>query len=181
MNIVETPIKNLLIITPAKYNDSRGHFFEQFHAERYEQVFGTDILFVQDNVSKSKKNVLRGLHFQHNYPQGKLVSVLQGSIYDVAVDLRKESDTFLHWHAVKLTDKNFKQFWIPEGFAHGFLSLEDNTIVHYKCSNLYDPSSEETIIWNDSTLNINWPTSEPILSKKDLEGISSSEYIANVK
>jgi dTDP-4-dehydrorhamnose 3,5-epimerase len=173
MNIVETPIKNLLIITPAKYNDSRGHFFEQFHAERYEQVFGTDILFVQDNVSKSKKNVLRGLHFQHNYPQGKLVSVLQGSIYDVAVDLRKES--------VKLTDKDYKQFWIPEGFAHGFLSLEDNTIVHYKCTNFYDPKSEETMMWNDSALNINWPISAPILSKKDLEGISSDKYLTHVR
>lgn len=181
MNIEKTPIKDLIIITPTKYNDSRGHFFEQFHAKKYEQVIGTNILFVQDNVSKSKKNVLRGLHFQHNSPQGKLVSVLKGSIYDVAVDLRKESDTFLNWHAVKLTDKDFKQFWIPEGFAHGFLSLEENTIVHYKCTNFYDPTSEETMMWNDSTLKINWPTNAPILSKKDHEGISSDKYLTHVR
>lgn len=181
MIINETPIKDLFEITPQKFDDERGLFFELYHKERYQHFIGNNADFVQDNVSRSKKNTLRGIHLQLDNPQGKLVSVLHGSIYDVAIDLRKESETYKKWYAVILSEENLKQFWIPEGFGHAFLSLEDNTIVNYKCTNFYDPSSEVTLLWNDSDLRIDWPCDLPHLSKKDREGISLKDFILNEK
>ena len=126
--------------------------------------------FVQDNQSYSQKNILRGLHFQKNNPQGKLVRVSRGTVFDVVVDIRKNSETFGKWESFILSDDNFLQLWVPPGFAHGFLSLTNNTILQYKCTDYYDPNDEHTIIWNDDDLNIDWPISNPKVSKKDKDG-----------
>lgn len=178
MKIEETSIDGLAIITPRKFNDTRGFFFEQYHSLKYKKILGPKIQLVQDNISCSSKNVIRGLHFQRNNPQGKLVTVIRGSIFDVAVDLRANSKTFLKWFGLTLSEENSKQLWIPEGFAHGFIAKDDNTIVNYKCSRHYDAESEQTIIWNDEDLGIEWPIDELNIkvSKKDKLGISVKEY-----
>ena len=170
MKIYKTKIKGLILIKTSKYFDSRGNFFEAFNQNIYSKV-GIKNKFVQDNFSVSKKNVLRGLHYQKNKPQGKLVSVLKGEILDIAVDIRKNSNTFGKYQSFILSDKNFKQIWIPKNFAHGFLSLTSNTIVNYKCTDFYDPKDQNTIIWNDKDLKIRWPVKNPIISKKDKDGI----------
>ena len=170
MKIYKTKIKGLILIKTSKYFDSRGNFFEAFNQNIYSKV-GIKNKFVQDNFSVSKKNVLRGLHYQKNKPQGKLVSVLKGKILDIAVDIRKNSNTFGKYQSFILSDKNFKQIWIPKNFAHGFLSLTSNTIVNYKCTDFYDPKDQNTIIWNDKDLKIRWPVKNPIISKKDKDGI----------
>lgn len=169
MKIEEGPIQGLKIIQPAVFGDDRGYFFEAYNQAKLSSL-GFDVRFKQDNVSKSSKNVLRGLHFQnHPFAQGKLVQVLQGAVIDVAVDIRKSSKTYGQHFAIELNDRNNLLFYIPEGFAHGFLTLEDNTLFSYKCTEVYDKESEGSIIWNDSNLNIDWGAENPIVSEKDQE------------
>ena len=162
-------IKGLILIESKKFFDKRGYFFESYNKTTYSKI-GIKTKFVQDNFSISKKNVLRGIHYQKNRPQGKLVSVISGSILDVAVDIRKNSKTYGRHECYILSEENSKQLWIPEGFAHGFLTLSPRTIVTYKCTELYDPKDQNTIIWNDKDLNISWPIKKPLLSKKDQAG-----------
>ena len=170
MEIIKTKIKDLLIVKPDVFEDERGYFFESFSKEKF-KAFGLDLDFVQDNESKSQKNVLRGLHFQKPpYAQGKLVRVVKGAVLDVAVDLRKDSDTYGQWEAIELTEENKLMYWVPAGFAHGFLTLRDETVFTYKCTNVYNKESEGSLLWNDPTLNIDWGSiSDLILSDKDLE------------
>ncbi len=172
MQFIETPIKDLLIIEPKLWNDSRGYFYESFSAKAFAEK-GIDATFVQDNQSLSQKGTLRGLHAQAPpFAQGKLVRVLQGSVLDVAVDIRKNSATYGQHFTIELSSQNHKQLWVPPGFLHGFLTLEDHTIFSYKVSNYYDKTSEFGIVWNDPTLQINWGSamneSEFLLSDKDL-------------
>lgn len=168
MEILAGDIAGLFIIEPKVFGDSRGYFFESFHAERFAQATGYAVNFVQDNESFSQKGVLRGLHRQvEPYAQAKLVRVVQGSVLDVAVDVRPGSPTFGQHQAILLSAENRRQFFIPEGFLHGFLTLEDNTIFQYKCSNYYAPEHEAGIRWNDPDIGIDWGVSDPILSEKD--------------
>lgn len=170
MEIVETGIKDLVIIKPVVFEDDRGYFFESYNKLKFLEK-GIDVNYVQDNESRSGKNVLRGLHFQKPpYTQGKLVRVMRGSVLDVAVDLRKHSPTYGKWASTILTDKNKWMYWVPAGFAHGFLTLEDNTVFFYKCTNVYNKESEGSLRWNDPDLNIDWGGIEnPVLSQKDKE------------
>ncbi len=178
MKIITTPINGLLIIEPQIFKDERGFFYESYNEQRYQEA-GITCSFVQDNQSMSQKGVLRGLHFQKPpYAQAKLVSVIQGAVMDVAVDLRKESPTYGAYHAVILTAENHWQFFIPEGFAHGFLTLENNTIFSYKCSKLYNKASEGSILYNDPTINIDWNIEHPILSEKDKTGETFNNFIS---
>lgn len=170
MEIVKSELECCLIIKPDIFRDERGLFFESYNAKRYLDVGNIDFAFVQDNFSRSHKNVLRGLHFQIEKPQGKIVRVVNGSIFDVALDIRKNSKTFGKWTCEILSAENKKQFWIPPGFAHGFLTLSDVADLEYKCTDYYDPNDEETIIWNDPDLKIDWPSVNPIISEKDSEG-----------
>ena len=167
MKITHTKLKDCLIIEPKVFGDERGFFLETFNEERYKTEAGISLPFVQDNFSRSSKNVLRGLHFQKLKPQGKLVRVVSGEVFDVAVDIRNDSVTYGQWQSVILSDKNKKQFWIPPGFAHGFVVLSDYADFEYKCTSFYDPSDEGSIIWNDKELDIDWKIDNPILSSKD--------------
>ena len=179
MNIIETKLKDCIIIEPKVFGDERGFFLETFQLKRYADLAGISLTFVQDNHSRSSKNVLRGLHFQKTpYAQGKLVRVSRGAIYDVAVDIRPGSTTYKQWVARELTADNKVMLWIPPGFAHGFLALTDQTIVHYKVSSAeYNPSSEASIMWNDEDLNIDWPIeTEAKLAAKDLNAMTLIEY-----
>ena len=171
MNIIRTKLKDCVIIEPKLFSDARGFFIETFQADRYANLANINLPFVQDNHSHSSKGVLRGLHFQKTKPQGKLVRVVHGEVYDVAVDLRHDSPTFGQWEAVILTEENKTQFWVPPGFAHGFLVLSDTADFEYKCTDYYDPSDEVSILWNDPDLNISWPITSPILSDKDAGGV----------
>ena len=170
MEIIKTKIKDLFIIKPDVFEDERGYFFESFSKEKFKSM-GLDLDFVQDNESKSQKNVLRGLHFQKPpFAQGKLVRVVKGAVLDVAVDLRKDSATYGQWEAVELSEENKLMYWIPPGFAHGFLTLRDETVFTYKCTNVYNKESEGSLLWNDTILDINWnDLSNPILSEKDMQ------------
>ena len=167
MNVIKTKLQNCVIIKPELFGDERGFFLETFQTERYANEAGISLTFVQDNHSRSSKGVLRGLHFQRTKPQGKLVRVVRGEVYDVAVDIRKNSSTFGQWEAVILSEENKTQFWIPPGFAHGFLVLSDKADFEYKCTDFYDPFDEGSILWNDPSLNIPWPIKNPTLSEKD--------------
>jgi len=170
MKIIETPLKGLLIIEPQVFKDERGYFYESYNQEKFFKAGIRDV-FVQDNQSLSQKNVVRGLHFQHPpYAQAKLVRVIKGSVYDVVVDLRKDSSTYGQSFGIELTEENFLMLYVPVGFAHGFATLQDNTIFAYKCSAFYNKASEDTILWNDPTLNIDWKVQNPILSEKDKQG-----------
>ena len=167
MEVIKTEIEGLLIIKPKVFEDSRGYFYESYNKERLREA-GIDHEFVQDNQSLSSKGVLRGLHFQNPpYEQGKLIRVITGSVLDVAVDIRKNSPTYGRWLSAELSAVNKLMFWIPPGFAHGFATLEDNTVFFYKCTNVYNKQSEGSIRWNDPDLNIDWKTKSPILSEKD--------------
>ncbi|MBU2650763.1 MAG: dTDP-4-dehydrorhamnose 3,5-epimerase [Bacteroidetes bacterium] len=169
MEFITTDIIGLLIVKPKVFEDDRGYFFESFNRNRFLNN-GIDVLFDQDNESRSQKNVLRGLHFQAPpFEQGKLVRVIRGSVLDVAVDIRKDSPTYGKWSSIVLTADNKLMYWIPPGFAHGFLSLEDQTVFSYKCTNVYNKDSEGSIRWNDPDLNINWGITNPVLSGKDQE------------
>ena len=167
MNVIKTKLKDCVIIEPKVFGDERGFFLETFQANRYADLAGITLNFVQDNHSRSSKGVLRGLHFQKTKPQGKLVRVVKGEVYDVAVDTRQGSPTFGQWEAVILSEENKKQFWVPPGFAHGFLVLSDTADFEYKCTDYYDPSDEGSILWNDPELKILWPIDNPNLSAKD--------------
>ena len=167
LKVIKTKLKDCVIIEPKIFGDSRGFFLETFHEKRYSDLAEVNLSFVQDNHSRSTKNVLRGLHFQKTKPQGKLVRVVNGEVFDVAVDIRQNSSTFGKWESVILSDKNQTQFWIPPGFAHGFLVLSDTADFEYKCTEYYDSSDEGSILWNDPDLNIDWPIDNPILSKRD--------------
>jgi len=167
MKISHSKLKGCVIIEPRVFGDDRGFFLETFQAARYKQEAGIDLPFVQDNHSRSARGVLRGLHFQKTKPQGKLVRVVRGEVYDVAVDIRKGSATFGEWEGVILSEDNKKQFWVPPGFAHGFVVLSDTADFEYKCTDYYDPSDEGSILWSDPDLDIPWPIANPVLSTKD--------------
>ena len=167
MKVIKLGIKGLLIIQPEVFEDDRGFFFESFNAQKIKGA-GIAESFVQDNLSKSTKDVLRGLHFQNPpFSQGKLVSVVRGSVLDIAVDIRKESSTYGQHHSIILSEQNKTQFYVPPGFAHGFKTLEDDTIFSYKCTNGYNKDSEGSIKWDDSDLKIDWQIENPIVSEKD--------------
>lgn len=172
MNIIETPINDLFVFEPKVWQDNRGYFYESFSQRVFEQA-GIEVNFVQDNQSFSQKGTLRGLHAQANpFAQGKLVRVIQGRVVDVAVDIRRDSETYGQHFAIELSGENHKQLWVPPGFLHGFLTLEDDTIFTYKVTNYYDKASEIGAMWNDPTLNIDWAAyldpKEFLLSDKDL-------------
>lgn len=172
MNVVHTDIPDLLIFEPKVFGDERGFFLESYNYRTFSEVTGLDVQFVQDNHSRSEKNVLRGLHYQIIQPQGKLVRVVKGSVYDVAVDLRKSSPHFGKWVGAELSENNKRQIWIPPGFGHGFLVLSDEADFLYKTTDYYAPEYERCIRWNDPKLGIDWPLSEePMLSGKDLQGV----------
>jgi len=167
MKISHSKLKGCVIIEPSVFGDERGFFLETFQAVRYEKEAGIDLPFVQDNHSRSARGVLRGLHFQKTKPQGKLVRVVRGEVYDVALDIREGSATFGEWEGVTLSEDNKKQFWVPPGFAHGFVVLSDTADFEYKCTDYYDPSDEGCILWSDPDLDIPWPIASPVLSTKD--------------
>jgi dTDP-4-dehydrorhamnose 3,5-epimerase len=179
MKVTPLAIPDVLLIEPQVFGDDRGFFFESFNQERFEKAVGKKINFVQDNHSKSKRGVLRGMHYQISpMPQGKLVRVIEGEVFDVVVDLRQSSPTFGKWVGEIISSDNKKQIWIPEGFAHGFITLSELSQFLYKTTNLYSAEHERTIQWNDKALGIEWPINiAPILSKKDLEALSFDQSI----
>lgn len=166
MKIISTKLPGVRIIEPKVFGDNRGFFFETWNQARYAEC-GLPVNFVQDNISFSQRGVLRGLHFQNPHTQGKLVYVLQGEVFDVAVDIRVGSPTFGEWVGVTLSAENKRQFYIPEGFAHGFCVISETALFSYKCTDMYSPPSEHGVSWNDPDLNITWPIGNPILSVKD--------------
>lgn len=176
MKIIPTVLPGVLIIEPRVFGDARGFFMETWNAAAF-AAQGLDLTFVQDNHSRSQKGVLRGLHFQNPGPQGKLVRVTQGAVFDVAVDLRSHSPTFGQWVGVELSAENKRMFWVPEGFAHGFLTLEDDTDFLYKCTAPYAPQSEFTLAWNDPAVGIAWPLDgrDPLISDKDARGLALAD------
>jgi dTDP-4-dehydrorhamnose 3,5-epimerase len=176
MDVIQTTIPDVLIIEPKVFGDDRGFFMESFNEKTFREITGVTTPFVQDNHSRSAKNVLRGLHYQIKQPQGKLVRVVSGEVYDVAVDIRKSSPTFGQWTGCILSEANKKQFWVPPGFAHGFVVLSATADFLYKTTDYYAPEYERSILWNDSTLNIDWKIKdEPILSVKDKSGLPLEE------
>ncbi|MEC8082296.1 MAG: dTDP-4-dehydrorhamnose 3,5-epimerase [Pseudomonadota bacterium] len=179
MNVIKTNIPDVVIIEPKVFGDERGFFLETFQAERYRELAGIELPFVQDNHSRSSKGVLRGLHFQKSKPQGKLVRVVRGEVFDVAVDIRKDSPTYGQWAGVLLSEDNKRQFWVPPGLAHGFVVLSDVADFEYKCTDYYDPSDEGCLIWNDPSVGIEWPQGiEPKLSAKDELGLTLKQLEA---
>ena len=170
MQIIDTKIADVKIIEPNVYGDDRGFFLETFSEARYRKALGIEMGFVQDNHSRSQQSVLRGLHFQTDNPQGKLVRTVTGEIFDVAVDIRPDSPTFKQWVGVLLSESNKRQLWIPAGLAHGFVVLSKFADFEYKCTDYYDPTSEQCLIWNDPDIDIQWPITHPILSNKDQQG-----------
>lgn len=171
MNLVSTAIPDVLIIEPGVFEDERGYFYESFNESKFASLTGTEFRFVQDNHSRSKKNVLRGLHYQISQPQGKLVRVVHGEVFDVVVDIRRSSPHFGKWVGVSLSAENKRQLWIPPGFAHGFLSVSDHAEFLYKTTDYWAPQHERTIRWDDPVIGIEWPTLTPLLSEKDLAGV----------
>jgi dTDP-4-dehydrorhamnose 3,5-epimerase len=172
MKVQETSIPGLLVIEPTVFGDDRGFFYESFNARRFQELTGVEAEFVQDNHSRSAKNVLRGLHYQISQPQGKLVRVTSGTVFDVAVDLRKSSPTFGKWEGIELSAENKRQFWIPPGFAHGFVVTSENAEFLYKTTDYWAPQYERALLWNDPALGIVWPVDgEPLLSGKDQQGL----------
>ena len=172
MNLITTPISDLLIFEPKVFGDARGFFLESFNQKTFQSLTWLDINFVQDNHSRSSKNVLRGLHYQIQNPQGKLVRVVNGNVFDVAVDLRKSSPTFGKWHGIELSGENHRQFWVPAGFAHGFVVLSETADFLYKTTDYYTPKFERCLRWNDKEVGVEWNVPKPILSVKDEQGLS---------
>ena len=166
MKVIETSLPGCVVIEPAVFGDARGSFFETWNAERFGE-HGLPTRFVQSNVSTSVKGVLRGLHYQWPRPQGKLVSVLEGEVYDVAVDIRRGSPNFGRWEAVMLSADNHRQFWIPEGFAHGFAVLSERAVFNYLCTDVYVKDADAGVRWNDAGIAVDWPLAAPLLSAKD--------------
>lgn len=179
MEVIQTNIKDLVVLKPKVFEDERGYFFESYNKTAFHNA-GLTMEFVQDNQSLSQKGVLRGLHFQNPpHAQGKLVRVIKGAVLDVALDIRKDSETYGKWYSVELTEKNKLMMYVPVGFAHGFLTLEDNTIFSYKCTNIYNKPAEGCILWNDPELNINWNVEDPTMSAKDIEGTLFKDFKSN--
>jgi len=166
MNVIKTCLPGVIIIEPKVFGDARGFFLESYHAQRYLEA-GIKEPFIQDNHSRSEKDVLRGLHFQKTKPQGKLVRVVSGEVYDVAVDINPCSPTYRQYASTRLSSENKRQFYVPPGYAHGFAVLSDSADFEYKCTNYYDPEDESGIMWNDPAIGINWPINKPKLSEKD--------------
>ncbi|WP_039058586.1 dTDP-4-dehydrorhamnose 3,5-epimerase [Enterobacter sp. Bisph1] len=180
MLVTVTEIPDVLLFEPHLFNDERGYFYESFNHAKFEEAVGYPIKFVQDNQSKSKKGVIRGLHFQADpSAQGKLVRCVIGEVYDVAVDIRKGSPTFGKWVGAHLSAENCKQLWIPEGFAHGFATLSDSAVFLYKTTDYYNPKAERTILWNDPALSIDWHVEQPLLSDKDKIAPVMQELLEN--
>ena len=177
MKVVNTPLEGCLIIEPDVFGDDRGFFLETYQSDRYKKDAGIDFNFVQDNHSRSSFGILRGLHFQKTKPQGKLVRVVTGEVFDVVVDIRKQSKTFGKWTGITINDSNKKQLWVPPGFAHGFQVLSEYADFEYKCTDYYDPDDEGIIHWNDPSLNISWPIKDPVVSKKD----SQAPFLSDIK
>ena len=174
MNVTRSKLPGLLLIEPKVFGDARGFFMETWNQRKYQEA-GMTAQFVQDNISVSRRGALRGLHFQNPNPQGKLVSVLQGEVLDVVVDLRVRSATFGQYEAVNLSSENKRQFYIPPGFAHGFAVLSETAMFHYKCTEFYSPKDEMTLRWNDPAVGIQWPIAEPLVSEKDSKGLLLNE------
>ena len=173
MNFIKTDIPDLLVLEPTIFDDERGFFFESFNKSEFEKAIGYRVNFVQDNHSRSSLGVLRGLHYQLSpFAQAKLVRCISGSLFDVAVDLRKNSETFGQWNGQFLSAENKRQFWIPEGFAHGFIALEDGTEIIYKTNNYYSKENERSIHWDDQQLSIDWPMKPKVVSEKDNSAIT---------
>jgi len=169
MKLIKTRIEGVLVLEPTVHSDGRGFFFESYNKRSFERIAGINREFVQDNQSHSIKGVLRGLHYQIDHPQGKLVRAVSGAVYDVAVDIRRSSPTFGQWVGVELSEEKRRFAWIPEGFAHGFLVLSETADVQYKVTDYYAPASERSIVWNDPTVGIDWPRSDgPIVSPRDM-------------
>ncbi len=178
MEVIETKLKGVLVLKPKVFEDARGYFFESYNRNLFLQA-GLDLNFVQDNQSLSQKGVLRGLHFQNNpHAQGKLVRVITGAVFDVAVDIRKSSPTYGQWFGQELTEENKWMMYIPEGFAHGFATLKDNTVFSYKCTNFYNKASEDCLLWNDPDIGITWNLENPLLSEKDLQGKRIKDFVS---
>lgn len=179
MNVITCDIDGPLILEPKVFGDERGFFMESWNATSFAEI-GLDVIFVQDNHSRSQKGVLRGMHFQNPAPQGKLVRVVRGAVFDAIVDLRRSSPTFGQWTGVMLSAENKRMFWVPEGFAHGFLTLEDDTDFLYKCTSAYLPQNEYSLAWDDPEVGIEWPLQgiEPKLSNKDAVGVPLSRVMA---
>jgi dTDP-4-dehydrorhamnose 3,5-epimerase len=170
--VIPTSLPEVLILEPKVFGDARGFFFESFNARDFAQMTGLDVLFVQDNHSKSAKGVLRGLHYQIEHPQGKLVRVTQGEVFDVAVDLRRSSPHFGKWEGVVLSAENKRQLWIPPGFAHGFVTLSDSAEFLYKTTDYYHPEFERCLLWSDPAVGVQWPIgAPPLLAAKDMAGL----------
>ncbi|QTF09274.1 dTDP-4-dehydrorhamnose 3,5-epimerase [Brenneria izadpanahii] len=178
MQVMDTRIEGVKIIQPKVFGDARGFFLETFEKRRYQEMLNIDLDFVQDNHSRSAKGVLRGLHFQRSNPQGKLVRVVRGEVFDVAVDIRPDSPTYGAWEGVILSEENKTQFWIPPGLAHGFVVLSDLADFEYKCTDYYNPSNEGCLLWNDPDVGIEWPITNPLLSEKDKLGKRFKELAA---
>ena len=177
MKAHSTPLADLFVIEPTVFSDSRGYFFESFNEKKFEELTGALPHFVQDNQSLSSKDVVRGLHFQAPpFGQAKLVRVIRGAVLDVVVDIRKNSRTYGQHFSCELTDKNHLMMWIPEGFAHGFSSLQDDTVFIYKCTNYYNKASEGSVLWNDPSLKIDWKVKDPVVSEKDQQGILLKDF-----
>ncbi len=170
MQVTDTRIQGAKIIQPKVFGDSRGFFLETFEKKRYQEMLNIDLDFVQDNHSRSSKGVLRGLHFQKQNPQGKLVRVVRGEVFDVVVDIRKDSPTYGAWEGVVLSEENKTQFWVPPGLAHGFVVLSDTADFEYKCTDYYNPAHEGCLLWNDPAVGIEWSIENPLLSEKDKVG-----------
>ncbi len=179
MEIVNTGFKDLLLIKPRVFGDDRGYFFESFNRDRFKSETGLDLDFVQDNESLSNRGVVRGLHWQNPpHTQDKLVRVAQGAVLDVVVDLRKDQDTYGKAYSVELSQENKWQLFVPKGFAHGFATLKDGTQFLYKCTDYYHPETEDCLLWNDPSFNIDWQIKDPLLSDKDKKGRSFSNFIS---
>jgi dTDP-4-dehydrorhamnose 3,5-epimerase len=180
MKFTRLRIPDLVLIEPVVYGDGRGFFMETYRESEFREA-GIDVPFVQDNHSRSRKNVLRGLHLQHPYPQGKLVRVVEGAVWDVAVDLRPGSPSFGKWDGAVLTDENKWQLWIPPGFAHGFVVLSDIAEFVYKCTEYHHPEADFSIRWDDPAIGISWPVSEPLLSERDKHSMTLSDFLSGVQ
>ena len=175
MVINETKLSGVVVIEPKIYEDNRGAFFESYNKNRYSET-GIDKEFVQDNLSYSRKNVLRGLHFQNPVAQAKLVSVIKGEVLDIMVDIRTDSPTFKCWEGFILSETNKRQIYIPEGFAHGYIVLSEEAYFHYKCTDFYSPENEHCIRWDDPDINIKWKINNPVISDKDLNGLFLKDF-----
>lgn len=178
MRVIETSLPGVMVVEPRVFGDERGHFYESYNEAQYREN-GIDTRLVQTNVSRSARDVLRGLHYQWPNPQAKLVSVLEGEVYDVAVDIRHGSPTFGNWVGVMLSAENHRHLWIPEGFAHGFCVVSEFATFTYQCSTLYDPTADRAIHWNDGDIAVDWPVSRPLLSAKDLRAPFLGEVSAD--